>query len=100
MPSYPCIQTTRLASEVAVNLHRYIFVPLIILFVIAAGTLGCDKKDDGTTALMTAGLGCAATQPVTMKSTTYDMSDRSDNYSDDEVTQVSYTLSEIMFGEE
>jgi hypothetical protein len=70
------IQTSCRAPEVVVKLHRYVIIPLFILAMIAAGSLGCDKEDDGTDTLMMAGLGCAATQPVTMRSTTYNMSDQ------------------------
>lgn len=66
----------RSASEVSVNLHRYVFIPMFILLAIAIGSLGCDKEEDGTESLLMAGMGCAATSPLTMRSTTYDMTDQ------------------------
>ncbi len=39
-------------------------------------TSGCDREEDGTESLLMAGMGCAAASPLTMRSTTYDMSDQ------------------------
>ncbi len=50
--------------------------PLYILLVIGLMTSGCDKEEDGTDSLLMAGMGCAATSPLTMRSTTYNMTDQ------------------------
>lgn len=50
---------------------------LFLCLLAVALTTGCDtsydKQDDTMTPLLALGLGCMATSPITMKSTTYDM---------------------------
>lgn len=55
---------------------KYVRSPLYILLVIVLMSSGCDRKEDDKTSLMMVGAGCLATTPVTMRSTTYDMSDQ------------------------
>lgn len=59
------------------NIMKYARGPLYILLAIGLMTSGCDRKeDDGTLTLLMAGAGCAASTPITMRATTYDMSDQ------------------------
>ncbi len=71
---------------------------LSVFLLVAVGTLGCDtsydKQNDKTETLLTMGIGCLATSPITMKSTTYDMDNQIKSASEQVILNMSVQSSQ------